>query len=69
MCTADYTVSSFEARRDVTSGRLRISGELPQKIHVVYGISEKHACFMVALSEVCNLPEVRSCLILKLDRL
>ena len=48
-----YTLSNFDIRHDVMS--LHISGELPQKVHVVYGIAAKHAKhanFMVTRSEV-----------------
>ena len=41
------TLSDCEIRRDVTRGRLRISGELPLHARVVYGIAAKHARCMV----------------------
>ena len=64
-----YSLYSFEIRRDVTSDRLRISGEVLWNARIVYGIAAKHARFMVTRSEVRNLPEVASRLISKLYKL
>ena len=61
--------SNFQIRRDVICDRLRISDELPLNVRVVYGIAAKHTyCADTRLSEIRNLPCVRSRLISKLDR-
>ena len=65
----NYSLYNFEIRRDVTSGRLRISGEVPWNARVVYGIAAKYARFMAIRSEVRNRPEVTSRLILNLCKL
>ena len=38
----NYSLSNFEIGRDVTHGKLRILGELPLNVRVVYGIAAKH---------------------------
>ena len=44
------SLSSFEIRRDVRRGRLRISGEFPLNARVVYGIEAKHVRCIVTFS-------------------
>ncbi len=60
MLNSDSTVYNFEIRRDVTSGRLRISGQVQRNARVVYGIAAKHACVMITRSEARSLPKVTS---------
>ncbi len=61
-----YSLSKFEIRGDVKTGRLRISGELPLNAGVVNMESRKTCALYGYSSEI--LGRVTSCLISKLDR-
>ncbi len=62
-----YTLSNFEIRHDITSGRLRSSHCMNHKMPVFCSNSVLHSHFMVTRSEACHLPRVTSRLISKLE--